>query len=479
MRQKIEKFANGIFSYEKPALMVSESTLELKAIAGKETVGSFVVSNDRHTKVRGFCLCKSEFISFRDEIFEETENEVTVIFNAANLEPQSRLNSVIEIITECGEYTLPLDLEVTASYIETSIGQTSDLFHFANLAISNPQEAKDLFKTEDFKNIVIGNAPEYRNIYRNLSGSANTSLVLEEFLIAAKKKTSMEFSINASKLVYEAGDTPVVDKILIRKNNWGYSQLKCEADGAFIEPERTLIWTEDFENNEFWLKFAINPEKARFGNNYGCIRIATLADEVEIPVLLFKASPFDKEKKAEHRKREFQIGLLKNHLDYFLERIDEETYVTEAENCLDPLKAFRPESDFVKLYRLYLKYLSGKQDEAVKEYDLIEDTVRDSDNIYIYSMALFMGALLKDNKPSGEYCSDLRRAYENEHELFSLLLYLKVDDRERFSKRQRFEEIKNCYLEGDHSVFGLIEGIKLLSIDPLLLKELSEVRSGK
>lgn len=473
MRQKIEKFANGIFSYEKPALMVSESTLELKAIAGKETVGSFAVSNDRHTKVRGFCLCKSEFISFRDEIFEETENEVTVIFNAANLEPQSRLNSVIEIITECGEYTLPLDLEVTASYIETSIGQTSDLFHFANLAISNPQEAKDLFKTEDFKNIVIGNAPEYRNIYRNLSGSANTSLVLEEFLIAAKKKTSMEFSINASKLVYEAGDTPVVDKILIRKTNWGYSQLKCEADGAFIEPERTLIWTEDFENNEFWLKFAINPEKARFGNNYGCIRIATLADEVEIPVLLFKASPFDKEKKAEHRKREFQIGLLKNHLDYFLERIDEETYVTEAENCLDPLKAFRPESDFVKLYRLYLKYLSGKQDEAVKEYDLIEDTVRDSDNIYIYSMALFMGALLKDNKPSGEYCSDLRRAYENEHELFSLLLYLKVDDRERFSKRQRFEEIKNCYLEGDHSVFGLIEGIKLLSIDPLLLKELS------
>ena len=241
MRQKIEKFANGIFSYEKPALVVSEKSLSMTAISGKETQGSFVVSNDRNTKIRGFCLCKSEFISFRNETFEDEENEVTVIFDASNLEEQTKLTTMVEIITECGEYSLPLELEVSPAYIETSIGQTSDLFHFANLAISSPQEAKDLFKTEDFKRIIIGNSPEYRNIYRNLVGASNTALVLEEFLIAAKKKSTMEFSVNASKLEYEAGDTPVVDKILIRKNNWGYSQLKCETDGSFIELERTLI----------------------------------------------------------------------------------------------------------------------------------------------------------------------------------------------------------------------------------------------
>ena len=441
MRQKIEKFANGIFSYEKPALVVSEKSLSMTAISGKETQGSFVVSNDRNTKIRGFCLCKSEFISFRNETFEDEENEVTVIFDASNLEEQTKLTTMVEIITECGEYSLPLELEVSPAYIETSIGQTSDLFHFANLAISSPQEAKDLFKTEDFKRIIIGNSPEYRNIYRNLVGASNTALVLEEFLIAAKKKSTMEFSVNASKLEYEAGDTPVVDKILIRKNNWGYSQLKCETDGSFIELERTLIWTEDFENNEFWLKFVINPDKARYGNNYGRIRISTLADEVDIPVLCSKASPFSKERKTAYRKKEFRFRLLKNHLDYFLERIDEETYVTEAEECLEALKAFRKESDFIKLYRLYLMYLKGEKDEALKVFDRIEDEVRDSDDIYIYSFALFIGAVLRDDKPSGEYCLELRRTYENERRLFSLLLYLKVDGRERFSKRQRFEDI--------------------------------------
>ena len=79
MRQKIEKFANGIFSYEKPELIVSESVLELKAVSGKETIGTFVVSNDHNTKVRGFCLCKSEFISFKNEVFEEAENRMHTI----------------------------------------------------------------------------------------------------------------------------------------------------------------------------------------------------------------------------------------------------------------------------------------------------------------------------------------------------------------------------------------------------------------
>ena len=473
MRQKIEKFANGIFSYEKPELIVSESVLELKAVSGKETIGTFVVSNDHNTKVRGFCLCKSEFISFKNEVFEEAENEVTVIFSAANLEAEAKLNTVIEIVTECGECSLPVELEVAASFIETSIGQTSDLFHFANLAISNPQEAKDLFKTEDFKRIIIGNAPEYRNIYRNLSGASNTALVLEEFLIAAKKKSTMEFSINATKLVYEAGDNPIVDKILIRKNNWGYSQLKCEVDGAFIEPERTLIWTEDFENNEFWLKFVINPDKARNGNNYGRIRISTLADEVEIPVLCCKESPFSRTIRVNRREKQFKMELIKNHLEFFLERIDAYTYVSEAENILETLKAYRDEGEFVRLYRLYLKSLSDKKEEALKEFEVIEDSVMESENTYIYSMALFLGAILKDSHESGEYVSRLRREYENERELFTLLLYLRVDSRERFSKKQRFEEMKNCYLEGEYSIFGLIEGILLIAEDPLLLKELS------
>ena len=49
-------------------------------------------------------------------------------------------------------------------------------------------------------------------------------------------------------------------------------------------------------------------------------------------------------------------------------------------------------------------YLKGEKDEALKVFDRIEDEVRDSDDIYIYSFALFIGAVLRDDKPSGDYC---------------------------------------------------------------------------
>lgn len=473
MRQKIEKFANGIFSYEKPLLELSDSEIKLTVIAGKETQASFIVSNDHDLPMRGFCLCNSEFITLKDDTFEEDENEVGIILSAFNLETGTKVSTVIDVITEFGEASVVVEAEIVAPYIETSIGHTSDLFHFANLAISNPHEAKDIFKTEDFKKIIIGNSPECRNIYRNLSGAANTSLVLEEFLIAAKKKSSMDFSINASKLIYDAGDTAFVDKILIRKNNWGYSQLKVEVEGSFIEPERSLIWTEDFENNEFWLKFAINPEKARFGKNFGCIKIETLGDEVEIPIVCNKPSPYSKSLKAVHREKEIRLGLIKNHLDYELDRIDEETYTANAESSLDMLRAFGDPGNIENLYRLYLKYKAGKKEEAVKEFDEKYDKLCDLEDVNISSLALFIGAVVHEEKPSGDYCSALRRQYENNKKLFSLLLYLKIDDRERFSKRQRFEELKNCYLEGDKNIFGLIEGIRLICIEPMLLKEIT------
>ena len=177
MRQKIEKFANGIFSYEKTFLELSDREIQLTVIAGKEAEASFVVHNDRGTPIRGFCLCNSEFITLKEDTFEDEENVVEILLNAANLDPGTIINSVIDVITEYGESSVLVRAEIVPSYIETSIGQTSDLFHFANLAISNPHEAKDLFKTEDFKKIIIGNSPEYKNIYRNLSGSSNTALV--------------------------------------------------------------------------------------------------------------------------------------------------------------------------------------------------------------------------------------------------------------------------------------------------------------
>lgn len=472
MKKKIEQFANGIFSYEKPELIVSDDLISIDAVAGKIAESSFSVKNSMSKPVRGFCKSENVLISFKNESFEGDENEILFNFDATNLDAGNIIKTTIEVITDCGETEIAVDVRIISSYIQTSVGQTFDMFHYANLAMTNPQEAKDLFKTEEFKSIVIGHNPEYKNLYRNLSGSANTALALEEFLITTKKKKPVEFIVDANELVYEAGNVSFMDKIAIKKNNWGYAQLKVDAEGEFVETERSLIWAEDFEDGVFWLKFIINPEKIRYGKSYGRIKISTLGDEVIIPIVCNKPSVNGKNHQFSRKNKEYRVKLVNNHIDYLLGRTDARTYSHDAESVLAIMKTFRREETTQKLYRVYIEYISGNEENARKMYDQLVNSEDMDETPMIMAMDAFVrGTIATRQDEVNACCQTLRRLYENERQLEILVLFIWLDDRDRYSKRQKLDELRSCFNDGAHGVFGLIEAARLLAAEPMLLKD--------
>lgn len=473
MKQKLEQFANGIFCFEKPQLVLSDDVISIDAVSGKQAEGTFSIYNNLNKPIRGFCICDSGLVSFKENSFEGTDINIEFIFDAKNLEAGTIVKSVIDVISDNGEAEIMLEARIVSSYIDTSVGQTCDLFHYANLAMSNPQEAKDLFKSEQFKNIVMAHAPEYMNLYRNLSGSANTALALEEFLIATKKKKPVEFSVDAGELVYEAGTVTFMDKIAIRKNNWGYAQLKVDAVGDFIETERSLIWAEDFEDGIFWLKFVINPEKLRTGRSFGCLKISTLGDEVTIPVICNKSSPSKKNLQLARKKKEYRVKLTQNQIKYMLGKISVAEYVQEAENLLAILKTFRREENTTRLFRIYLDYISGKEKKAREALNEICSSLNLDDNTDERAAFFFVkGIMTEKYEDKNECAQEIKRLYESERRLTLFLLYINLDEKERTGRKQRLEELKQCYLNKEHSVFGLIEAAKIVSTDPMLLKEL-------
>lgn len=476
MKQKIEQFANGIFTYEKPSLLVSEDIISIDAVSGKMMEGSFIVQNDMNTPVRGFCICESPLVSFKSDSFDGVENKIEFTFDSENLDAGIIVKTFIEVISDSGEVEIGLNVRVVSSYIDTSVGQTCDLFHYANLAMSSPQEAKDLFKSEMFKDIVIEHAPEYKNLYRALAGSANTALALEEFLIATKKKKPVEFQLDVNELVYEAGTVTFMDKIAIKKNNWGYAQLRVDTEGEFIETERSLIWAEDFEDGLFWLKFVINPDKLRYGRSYGRIIISTLGDEVSIPVVCVKSSPSKKNLQLSRKKKEYEIKLTNNHICYMLSQCEVSDYVRDAESLLAIFKTFRREGALEKLYRIYLDFLSGNEKKAREYFDMLDITEEANADLRIHAAWIYVKAILSEkNEVKSECCIELKNLYENERRLDILLFYINLDGKERMNKKQRFEELKSCYVNnGEHSVYGLVEAAKLISSEPMLLKEIGE-----
>ena len=162
------------------------------------------------------------------------------------------------------------------------------MFHYANLAKSNWSDAKLLFKSTDFDKMIKYHDPECANLYGRLSLAGNTSLAMEEFLIAVHKKHPIRFTTDKTELVYEAGAYSFMDKITIRKDTWGYAQLRIEADGDFIIPDRKLIWAEDFDGNSYELKLTFDPEKMRAGRNFGRLIISTVSGQLKINIVCRK-----------------------------------------------------------------------------------------------------------------------------------------------------------------------------------------------
>ena len=474
MKQKIERFANGIFTYESPVIEISEESLYINAISGKKHEGSFVVHNSNSTKIRGFVSSSCDNISFPVENFEGTDNEIAFVFDATFLEAGTEIATVINIVSDCGEARINVNVNVGHASISTSLGNLSDIFHFINLAMGNTEEARELFKSEAFKNVVIKNSPGFGNLYRSLVGAPNTSQALEEFLIASRKKKIVEFQIDCDEINYDSVETAFVDKIAIRKTNWGFAQIKCDVAGDFIEAERSLIWSEDFENGVFWLKYSINPDRMRQGKNYGTITLSTIAESVVIPVnCRLKTVETGRKLTSKLKRDEYTLKLMRSIIDYKLNRTGSVRYAADTENILAIMRSLRAETVTVRLYGAYIAFMSENKKKATEIFESLSTDPFLEQNTEAYALSLMVEALIsEDTHVYNDNLNAIRQIYDNEHNLNVLLMVFELDDRYRMSKRARLEAIAECFNEGLENSLALVEAAKILTEDPMVLKKL-------
>ncbi len=473
MKQKIERFANGIFTYESPVIEVSEEAIYLSAIQGQRLEASFVVRNSANEKMRGFVTSPCENICLKTESFEGVENEITFIFDAVHLEAGSKVTDVINVVSDCGEAVITIEVDVTDASISTSLGQLSDVFHFTNLAMGSPQEARELFKSDSFRNIVIKNSPGFSNLYRSLAGAPNTSQALEEFLIASRKKKMVDFDIDCNELVYDHVEKAFVDKIAIKKNNWGFAQIKCDVQGSFIEAERSLIWSEDFEDGVFWLKFSLNPERMREGKNFGSITLSTIAESIVIPVTCRKNTTEGPHIQTKRKRDELQLKLMNNIIAYKLGRISTAKYVSDVETTMAILNSIKDETVMEKLYRIYVKAIGGNREKAIKDFESMSEELDNCDSIEAYAMSLMTGAFVSDNQVViNENFLTLRRLAEDEKNFDILMMAVEIDDKSRISKKMRLDAAAEDFYRGGRSALVLIEAAMMFAADPMLLKNL-------
>ena len=230
MQKIINQILEGNFDYENGSLDFSCAKIELTLQKGMLYDGSFIINAGAGRLVNGFVYSSDYRMECLTPEFTGSRVEIAFCFHGENMEEGDVVKGSFWVVSNQGEYYLPFVVSIEHTVPMSSIGAIKNLFHFANLAKSNWQEAVKLFYSPEFSLVFAGNDIQHYDSYRGLSAYSGNEQNMEEFLIQINKKQKVEFipeetaiSLNVMSM---DGAYGVLERCLnITRNGWGYTRL--------------------------------------------------------------------------------------------------------------------------------------------------------------------------------------------------------------------------------------------------------------
>ena len=476
MKDKINDLAKGIFEYEKPALEFSEEQIRISVAAGEQYQGSFTISDGNKRKIKGFLVTDCGFLNFSEDTFYADSVNIAYSFDASSMSAGEAVKTVVEVITDCGEYSIPFIANIEVPSCQTALGTIKDLFHFANFAREEPEEAVKLFQSDFFENTFLYRDSKNISIYRGLHKSKSKRLAMEEFLVAVHKKLPVHIRADKTSYSYLDCSESFMEEIILTKDNWGYMEFDVHSDADFLCPDYAHIHTDQFNGNNFRLRFVVRPEYMLPGKNYGRICISSPIQTMEIEVVAEHLEHNTKEVSEKLQVQECIANLVQYYLDFRMEHLALDSYQDKIETLLYHLDGVISHNT-VLLYRFHLAIMDNRE-STVKEYlDIFErkgDELRRKSPVE-YCASLYLRALY--TKDSGDIHNAVKEIrYHFEHgsyswQVFWFLLYL---DEVYENPHRRLKDIYKIIADGCHSPVIYFEAYQIYKQDVLMLQELNE-----
>lgn len=357
MKEKVLSLAKGNFIYEPPELLIDPGKLVFCVASGEKTTEAFLLKNRRGTKLKGFGSVDEPFLQFLP-VFNEEENRLQIEVDATELVPGETLKGEICLVTDCGEISLPYDIQIISPELKDDKGAVSDYHKLRERFQENPEHAAALFYDPKFRENFLYRDEPGRVLYQNLT-KRNTKLQgMEEFLVTMGKKKQVRFEVKHPvskqkrqiRLDYELQGRDIQDSLQIRVNTWGSQGIRIHSTRNFIEPEVHRIWTDEFVGSTVPLKFRILASRVPAGRRYGSLIIESLYQRVEIRISAHNDRGAKMRKVARARKAAVAL-LVRTYLAYQERRIDGQIY-----------------RDMLQKNRVVIEKLSGAYELAVSGY---------------------------------------------------------------------------------------------------------------
>ncbi|MBQ4275125.1 MAG: hypothetical protein II717_01185 [Lachnospiraceae bacterium] len=438
--------------------------------------GSFSVLCKSDSPMLGVCQVNNPRMTVKNPQFHGFEAEIEFEFDSKGMEPDDVSKGEFILLTDKGEYTLPFVCVREATFINSTLGHIKNLFHFANLAHSNWNEAVNVFYSNDFTSILSGKDAIYKGLYRGLSENVLNERNVDEFLVAIKKKDRVTYTINSEEIRVVNPKSEVSKTITVTKNTWGFASVDVKSDATFIFVPCNHFAADDFEGDRANIEVKIIPEFLNPGRNYGKVTIITPDEVVDVVVKVDK----DFTNVTTHENFMFKKSfdkLLRLYIEFSFDRLSQDEWCKKSLEIAKELEGRKEHAILGALFKTQIYIISGKVNEAgwlLKQIDEVIENEKLTTETYGYY--LYVKSLVsKDAEMVNTALRKIKKYYAKGmgNSIYAwLILYLTEDFYTRSDKKKEF--LIEQFRFGNNSPLLYIEGLNLLNTNPSMLMKLDE-----
>jgi len=476
MKNRINELARGTFNEEVAAIHFSENEIKMQLNAADSYNGELRIYSEDDRKIRGIVYSDNVYVNVMNPEFGNEDNLIGYKVDTLGTVVGEEISGKFYVVSDAGEYVIPYTFTVGTSYVPSEIGELKNLFHFTNYVQSDYEKALALFKSPRFSDIFLEGDMELQALYRSLVRGQDARVGLEEFLVAIHKKARIILTVEGRSVTFADVSEVIEGKVLVRKDTWGYVQIKARSDSEFIILPNMEFDTDSFKDNVCEVKYSIDPTKLHAGNNFGRIRI--ISDGVSFNYEITVVNPGISEKESYFAVKKAKYALVCEYLNFRMKKINAKEWINNTLEYIDKIRANGDNDVFVRLAEAQVFLADGKDTKAKWLIDSCKEEVLldASKNIPAYCYYLYVNSLYnKDRLGALRVMEKIRDIYDSECDDWRILWMLfYLDDENDKNKSLKLIRLKEQYYKGCTSPVMYLETAAILDEMPMLFRVLDE-----
>lgn len=471
MYRRIEELAEGKVYTDVPVLTITPDQLRLEPVEGVSTSGTFTIESLRHQPMKGVVYSTDLRMEIKNPQFQGDKVQISYEFHGEHMQEGEVASGTFYVISNGGEYDLSWSVAVKRLYAETSIGRIANLDDFVKLYRTNWRESIHVFSAPGFRRLLRSTSEQLYD--RLLSAKPVTRNHIEEFLVACGRKERVRITLSEHEATHPQVSEPIEEIIEIRRSGWGYTELTVSGDAAFLEPEKELITSDDFNGDHLQFRYRIHPERMHAGKNYGRLTFKNPMQQELYEITAVKQTVLDLEREDRRRIKRENLSLYRDYERYLDGSIVLGEWAKRTTECLRARRSRNEHSDMDALWCAYA-YLCNRQ---LQEAAWILDEYRHSRSAGTdreWAFFLYLCTLTeKEPKLLEKLHENIRVIYREKHtDVWLRFIIMQIADHSPEVSAKQLKLMEQWFADGLVSPFLFARAAQIYIREPYLLLQL-------